>query len=322
MRGVFDFSNQGLKQIPEPSGRDTAQSLDVSKNKIKELKNVEFFLNIRYLNISQNRITDLSPLVTCTKLVELDCSKNLIKKLDPICNLPKLVTLRASNNDLSEIAKPLPRTLTTVDISNNNFTNFEFLQDKLSDELINLDISGNGIEEICSLRFVAVFQKLLTLNVGILKQNKGLKIIQFAKHLCPMLETFDGENCADVDSEDFFNTDALIEVLVNGSESELRTMLSNAVGDVTWDEPEFVPFEADLPMTPLKNIDERLKKLEEKIPDDEDIGTPKRKDDKPITREEFNQIRSEISELREQVVKLSELLYVHDCAMKHLWESQ
>ena len=317
----MDFSNQSLTLVPDTERQDTVVSLNLSVNLLRDLKNIEFFSNLRYLNISQNKVSDLSPVAACAELIELDCSQNSIKKLDTLSNLPSLRVLNASYNAISNITQKLPLTLVEVDLSNNLFDSFEFLQDKLGDELITLDISGNKIEEIRTLRFVAVFTKLLNLNVGLLEANRDLKILQFAKHLCPNLETFDGVDCAHIDSQDFFNPDALIEILVNGTESELRVMLSSAAGPITWDEPQFVPFEADIPVTPLKKIDERLKKLEQKLPED-GMYTPRKKREQQVDPAEIREIREEIQELREQVLQISELLYVHDCAMKKLWEKQ
>ena len=314
-----EMSNQGLNQFPQIDETDSVETIDVSSNSIRDLPYLDNFVTLRSLNISNNKISDLKPLSGLQSIIELNCSSNSIESLEPLSSLSTLKVLIASNNRIREITKPPSKSLIEIDLANNKFESFEFLQDKLGNKLQNLDISGNNINEIRSLRYIAVFTQLISINVGLVNQNPELKVAQFAKYLCPMLENIDGADCADIDTTEDFNADALIDILVNGTEGELRAMLAHTTGPLQWDEPQFVPFEADIPATPLKGIEERLRKIEQKIPEETASKPEKTKD--TVSQAELREIREEISELREQVIKLSELLYVHDCAMKAMWES-
>lgn len=317
----FEMVNQGLKQFPQIDETEAVETIDVSQNFIRDIPSLENFVSLRSINISKNKVSDLSPLSKLQSIVEINCSKNLIESLDPLSSLQTLKVLIASENRIKDITKPLSKSLIEIDLSNNQLENFEFLQDKLGAKLQSLDISGNNITEIRSLKYIAVFTQLVSINVGLVDPNPELKVIKFAKYLCPMLDSIDGYECGTVDTNEDFNPDALLDVLLNGTEGELRAMLSHSAAPIQWDEPQFVPFEADIPATPLKGIEERLRKIEQKIPD-ESAAKQNEKQKEQVSASEIREIRQEIAELREQVVKLSELLYVHDCAMKVMWESQ
>jgi Leucine-rich repeat (LRR) protein len=123
--------------------------------------------------------------------------------------------------------------LAILNLANNEFDDLDFLDQMISPEALEtLDVSGNRITQLIHLRFLSTYVRLHTLKVGILSLFKQLQAIEFVKHLCPQLESFDDEPCADV--EPHFGEE-LIDILVAGSETRLCAFLN--ISQIQWEEP-------------------------------------------------------------------------------------
>ena len=270
------------------------------------------FICLRYLDLSNNKFTDLKQISNIISLRELNISNNFITNLNFLNNLTSLEVLKASNNKINDIKEKMPINLIDVDLSENQFNSLEFIQNSFSDQIRHLDLSGNNINEIRSLRFIAVLTQIKVFQIDLLEKNKDLLLIQFVKHLCPSIEEFDGSDCSLIPETNLFNSENLIDILVNGTENQLKIFLKSKDPIIKWDEPVFVQFDVDVPQTPLKGIEERLRVIETKIPDESDNNNDNL----------YKDLKDEINILRQQITKMAEILFVHDKAMKKLWEDK
>jgi len=315
-RDSIDLSKQSLNVLPSIPKMNIIVSLNISYNSLKSLPSMGDFVCLRYLNISYNNFSDLRQISVISSLKELDCSNNSLLTLDFVSELAALEVLNASNNKICEITGDMPDSLLDVDLSGNLFRNLESFQNSFSDRLQRLDLSNNEINEISNLRFLAIFSKLRVLRIGLLEKNRDLKLIPFIKHLCPLIEEFDDNDCEISNEDNAFNTQALLEVLLSGNESELREMLISKDIVIRWDEPSFVQFDNNVPETPLKGIEDRLRNLEERLPNTNESSI--------LQPSDFStsDIKKEIEELRKQVAKITEILFIHDAAMREIWEKE
>jgi hypothetical protein len=281
------------------------------------------FTILRSLNLANNQLTDISAVGSLRNLRELDISGNEITSLSCFEGLANLEILRARGNRIAAITAPLPDSLAIVDLADNAFTDLEFMGSCLSrDGLQSLDVSGNHIETLISLRHLSLFSALAALKVGILDLVPGVPALQFVKVLCPSLETFDDENLGDVEGD--FDDDQLIDHLVDGTEDSLRQFLMGSVGaQIAWQKPEFIEFRED--PSPLSDLETRVKTLEDKL-----LHTPRRHDaaqlghllspfGKPENSPELQGLRQDIGDLKSQVVQIAKILYVHDRALMQIW---
>ena len=317
---TVNCSDHQLTELPEIQRPGVVVTLTASNNLIKNLPDMRVFSMLRYLDLSNNKIADASPLHQLRSLRELDISGNRITNIAFAERLDNLEVLRASRNRIRQILIPLPENLAELDISSNELTNLDFMERNIPLGIEKMDVSGNAIDSLISLRYLAVFQQLHTFTVGLLPLFKNLKVLQYVKHLCPSLEYFDDVSCATTDTPDF-DTERLIEILVSLNENDLEDLLRDGnVGELSWEEPVFVQFEEDtLPMTPIRALNDRLKAIETEISNknDENPLIPSPKLD---IRQEIADLKQTVDELSQQMLKVVELLYVHDKALERIWE--
>ena len=334
-RDQIDFSQTNASTFPTITRPNIVIRMNASRNSISDLPNRSIFTRLRYLDLSSNNFQDLSPLGGLPSLLELDISNNFVQNLDFLRDLALLEVLHASNNKISRVIC-LPENLIDIDLSNNNLKSLEFLDspNEGSNEpfphgLERLNISGNNITQIISLRYITVFLQLRELDVGLLDANRNLQLLPFVKSLCPSLQTFDGADLRDVD-EYAFNLEDLIQVLTSGSEQALRSFISGIETGIRWDPPTFIDYDDDTPPTPLKTIEDRLRVLEERVADDQYATPTKNKYQNqtatlisPYNEQDDNAViaamQNEINELKQQVAQIAEILYVHDRALRQLW---
>lgn len=317
-------AGQGLTSFPSVANPGVVVTLDGSDNLLKTLPDVRAFAALRYLNLSNNKFSDLSSLSALRSLRELDVSGNRLTSIDFCTGMPFLEDLRASRNKIRDVNSPLPRKLIGLDISSNELVDLNFMEKNAPEGLERLNASENAIADLISLRFLTLCSQLNTVNVGLLDQFPRLDVLGFVRYLCPFLERFDDvmvpENGVD------YREKGIIDVLVYGSEAELQELLGGGGCIVQWEEPTFVPFEDEADVSPMAQLEERLRAIEDALP-----STPERKGGlgtllspypKQNDTQEVEELRREISELRQQMVKVAELLYVHDRALEGLWESR
>jgi hypothetical protein len=238
--------------------------------------------------------------------------------------LTNLEILRASDNAIQAITTPLPDSLAILNLANNEFENLDFLEQMISPEALEtLDVSGNHINQLIHLRFLGTYVRLHTLKVGILSLFRDLQVIEFVKHLCPRLESFDDESCADI--EPHFDEE-LIDILVANSEARLCAFLN--ISQIQWEEPTFIDFADDGEPTGLRELQDRLDAIEAQLPKtpikkpSAQVGTLLSPFPKHAEPPEVKALRQDIGELRMQVGQIAELLYVHDVALRKIWNAK
>lgn len=313
-KDTVNCSEQQLTSLPRISRPNAVVTLDASNNLLKNLPDMRGFTIIRYMWLANNKLTDLSSLDSLQSLRELDISGNRITSLDFCTNLSNLEVLRASKNKIKDITIPLPVNLMELDLAENEITDLDFMEKMIPFGIESIDVSANAIDSLVSLRFLPMFRQLHTLSIGFIENFRDLKVLEYVKHLCPSIEYFDGQSCMDVDEPDF-DTEKLIDILVATNEHELRALLSDGqIGKIQWEEPTFIEFDDEVPVTPMKELQDRIEAIE--------AALPKQRNPEPVASvdaQELNELRNDISELKQQMLKVAELLYVHDQALKQIW---
>ena len=313
----YDFSNQNLVEFPLVPQASSIIRLNLSNNNIKSFPKIEEYKFLRYLDISSNRISDLSILNSLTSLHVLDCSFNQLSSLSFTANLLNLEILNASHNRIAEITSNLPQNLLSIDLSYNHISSFEFLQEKCPTGIEKLFLSNNKVDSIMDLKYISVFRNLRILNVGFLDKFLHLRILSFVKYILPYLEVFDDTDCSHLDTSNEWDYNELINILLNGDEEEFRGYLMDN-SELRWDEPVFFDFVQNVPPTPLREVNERLRNVELLTEEQENR---KMRIDSDRFDEDIAEIRREINELKQQTLQISQLLFVHDKALQQIWES-
>jgi len=98
-------SNCGLESLPKASNISLPklQSLDITGNKVGNIKGLSKAGDLVELKIAQNRVPDLKALEKMNKLRTLDADKNKISSVSPLKNLSSLSVLRVENNSITTL---------------------------------------------------------------------------------------------------------------------------------------------------------------------------------------------------------------------------
>ena len=153
---VADHFDKDKDAILSPEEIAGVQGVYVFRTDVKNLKGIEFFVNLQTLSCSENLISNLD-VSKNTKLKTLSCSKNPITKLDLSNNLD-LEWLQCSGTQISELNiiehKKLrdlscdQTKITELDVSHNpDLRSLDFSETQISE----LDLSKNS--HLSSLRF-------------------------------------------------------------------------------------------------------------------------------------------------------------------------
>ena len=99
----------------------TRLNLANQKLQSQSIVNLSIFQSLTSLNLSFNRLIDLKSLTDLTALVFLDISHNKINSIEPLRAMEKLETLRCHSNEI-ESAEPLSRlcNMTSLWLSDNS----------------------------------------------------------------------------------------------------------------------------------------------------------------------------------------------------------
>jgi internalin A len=127
-----------------------------------------------HLDLSNNRITDIRFLKDLTNLTTLNLSSNQITDIQSLQGLTNLTTLDLSNNQITDIRflKELTN-LTTLNLSRNKIIDIHFLEGVIN--LTMLDLSRNRITDISSLIYLITKEIPVTLDeIFTNKTNKGI----------------------------------------------------------------------------------------------------------------------------------------------------
>ena len=105
----LDLSSNHLVEIGISMAMGTNLSslrvLNLAKNRITKIKNLELFLNLESLDLSSNRIKEVENLHTLKSLRTLNVSCNLLETLDLPSSLTLLVELNAKRNMLKTVGQ-------------------------------------------------------------------------------------------------------------------------------------------------------------------------------------------------------------------------
>jgi hypothetical protein len=121
---------------------------------------------------------------------------------------------------------PDPPFLQELNLSDNQLTYLNLLDEHdflACKTLETLDVSGNRIDDVLSLRFLPALQRLRSMSTGLSHRVASVPVLQFAKFVCPSLEHFDEESCATLESD--LDEGQLLGLLIEGSEQRLRRFL-------------------------------------------------------------------------------------------------
>ncbi|MDH7600244.1 MAG: leucine-rich repeat domain-containing protein, partial [Sedimentisphaerales bacterium] len=138
--------------IPDPGPEEMLglSELRASKAGIRSISGLEYALNLRELDLSYNRIVDIRPLAGLTCLISLELYNNLIQDFGPIAGLSNLRRLDIHFNPAKDLSflMGLSR-LEYLVIHNMDLTDIGALSSVGS--LTSLDIYGNQIQDLSPL---------------------------------------------------------------------------------------------------------------------------------------------------------------------------
>jgi internalin A len=142
------------------------RKLDLSGNKISDLKPLSVFTNLADIDLSRNRISDLQPLAKLKELNTLSLHTNQIGSLSSLRMINRLAWLDLSNNQIRSI-EPLKnlQMLTVLYIANNKISDLKLFSNEANfRDLGSLDLSYNQIEDLNPLALGG--KKLTTLDLS------------------------------------------------------------------------------------------------------------------------------------------------------------
>lgn len=148
----LDFYDNRINHISSlVNGLTKLKSLDLSFNKIKNIKNIDALVDLEQLYFVQNKIKEIKNLETLSKLENLELGGNRIEEIsETMLALPSLTQLWLGKNKIAKFQN-LDNlcNLRILSIQLNRLTKLEGL-----DKLVNLEelyVSHNGIEKIENL---------------------------------------------------------------------------------------------------------------------------------------------------------------------------
>ncbi|CCH43740.1 hypothetical protein BN7_3294 [Wickerhamomyces ciferrii] len=158
----LDFYDNRIKHISSHlNGLIKLKNLDLSFNKIRNIKNIENLTELENLYFVQNKISEIVNLDNFTKLKNLELGGNRISKIENLDKLENLEELWLGKNKIPRFENLNPlRNLKILSIQSNRITKLEGLEN-----LVNLEelyVSHNGIEKIEGLENN---KKLTTLDI-------------------------------------------------------------------------------------------------------------------------------------------------------------
>ena len=340
---TIDYSGKNLTELPPINKAHAVKSLILAKNQLKSIPNPMMFSNLRYLNISNNMFVKLTSLAAMPQLTELDCSFNSITSLDFAQNLPNLQMLYASHNKLTQVPQ-MPPKLRTLDISFNMISSLKFIETSNLDHLECLIMQNNKITDLRDLKYLAYLTQLQYFSIGFLEQHENSRLLEFVKFICPSLQEFDNCDCGNIMGD--FDQYQLISLLANGTEDQLKKLLKIPSESVKWSEPIFLDYEEKENKDAYNDmLEQRIHSLEQRVLKQSTDDVSQRIEDLEIKlakfqqsrkksdglnetgsllgndnqNPRFQQIQNDLSEMKKQISKITEILYVHDKAISKLW---
>ena len=117
----------------QPSDCLGIKELDISKtNYIKNLKGLEYFIDLEKLTVAASWVSDLSSISSLTNLKYLDLDQNNITDLSPLSGLVKLEYLNLYDNKVVDISPLLNlATLRELNLAKNPVKNVEVIEERM-----------------------------------------------------------------------------------------------------------------------------------------------------------------------------------------------
>lgn len=148
----LDFYDNRINHISSQVNKFVKlQNLDLSFNKIKNIKNIDKLVNLENLYFVQNKIREIKNIETLQKLKNLELGGNKIEEIgEPLRQMPSIEQLWLGKNRISQFKNLDSLTnLRVLSIQSNRITKIEGLE-----KLVNLEelyVSHNGISKIENL---------------------------------------------------------------------------------------------------------------------------------------------------------------------------
>jgi internalin A len=100
----LDLSSCNLYSIPRDLlNMEWLEKLDLQKNALRRIENLDALINLEYLDLSQNEITDIEGLNKLVNLKYLDLEKNRLSVIKNLDNNLNLETLGVSTNNIESL---------------------------------------------------------------------------------------------------------------------------------------------------------------------------------------------------------------------------
>lgn len=194
-KGILNLSKCGLTEIPSISSSfaKAVKILDLSSNKIKNLKGISQFTNLRVLKLDNNIIKNIPALIKkLTNLEELSIANNHLKNLENLDTLPNLKFLNLESNLIRDItALKALINLEFLNLDNNYLNSIELLGDLKN--LKKLILSNNHLKEISAVENNSSIQELYLCNNFISEFNASkMSSLIFADLELNTLKSFTG----------------------------------------------------------------------------------------------------------------------------------
>ena len=106
LSSALDLSDNKISDIKPLASLTKLTFLNLSDNKISDIKPLASLTKLTFLNLDKNQIIDVKPLASLTNLTQLWLAKNQIIDVKPLASLTKLRVLHLSDNKIRDI-KPL-----------------------------------------------------------------------------------------------------------------------------------------------------------------------------------------------------------------------
>ncbi|GMM36938.1 type 1 protein phosphatase-activating protein [Saccharomycopsis crataegensis] len=148
---TLDLSFNKIKNIKNLDNLVKLENLYLIQNKISDIKNLSTLQNLKNLELGGNRIQTISAeLLTLPSIEKLWLGKNRITKLENLDKLKNLKILSIQSNRISKIeGLEHCENLEEFYISHNNLTKLEGLDKNV--KLTTIDITGNKIQKLENL---------------------------------------------------------------------------------------------------------------------------------------------------------------------------
>lgn len=157
----LDVSNNKMKDLKAISDLKALKVLTVLRSELESLEGIEHLSNLESLNAACNEIKDITPLSTLTNLTELELTKNKIEDITPISQLTVLKGLGLGINQISDIQILANLTnLEYVFLTNNKIVNIEPLK-----KLTNLTYISLGENQIVDITVLEDLPQLTQLEI-------------------------------------------------------------------------------------------------------------------------------------------------------------